>query len=177
MPPPRIVENDDLSDRLIQQISTNATPGEIAKAQQLAASIKLDDRSSQRMMEKKNIGDEVLNRFMEAGGTERLDANIVALPADFTPTRRKNEKWTYQLLAEDESIREFADDLLQECRATQLSAFKTSAPKVAIEWCFVFDNSGSMTRIRDACAETTVMLMEMLRRMETRFSIATSANS
>jgi hypothetical protein len=48
---------------------------------------------------------------------------------------------------------------------------------VHLQWCFVFDNSGSMIRLADACAVAIVLLVELFRKLEISFAIATMGDA
>ena len=82
------------------------------------------------------------------------------------------EKWTYELLANDPSIKDMVQVMLAQARLTLSQGLKSRSPP-RIQWCVVLDSSGSMSKIKNQLAEASVMLVELFRRLEMSFAVAT----
>ena len=82
------------------------------------------------------------------------------------------EKWTYELLANDSSIKDMVQVMLAQARLTLSQGLKSRSPP-RIQWCVVLDSSGSMSKIKNQLAEASVMLVELFRRLEMPFAVAT----
>jgi hypothetical protein len=91
------------------------------------------------------------------------------LPDAFKPANGPQDSWTYLSLTRCDSIQTMVKVMLSACRLKQM---ELGARAVDVEWCFAFDNSGSMVRIADACAEAMVVLTEVMRRLEMPFDVA-----
>ncbi|CAF3213457.1 unnamed protein product [Rotaria socialis] len=86
----------------------------------------------------------------------------------------KPERWTYQMLVETPVITRIVDLIIQEFRASLEKIFSRSNlhKQHEIQWCIMIDNSGSMSIHRHAIYESLVVLMELLRRLESKFAVA-----
>lgn len=130
---------------------------------------------------------EAIRNTVLDGGADNLDEIIakagiqnrvnnpqaLVLPEEFKPCKEKSEKWTYQLLAESKPLMSMAADLVSACRVLLAAHLQNKGKPLDIEWAIVVDNSGSMVRVADECAQTVVILIEALRRVECRFAVAT----
>ncbi|CAF4310596.1 unnamed protein product, partial [Rotaria sp. Silwood2] len=86
----------------------------------------------------------------------------------------KPDQWTYQLLVETPAIARMIDTILQEFRLNweKLINNVNLLDRHEIRWCIMIDNSGSMSIHRTIIYETLVVIMELLRKLETRFAVA-----
>ena len=86
----------------------------------------------------------------------------------------KPNQWTYQTLIEIPSIVRMIDLLVKNFRLSwnKLIDKKNSLEKHYIHWCILIDNSGSMSAHRNAIYESVVVLMEALRKLESKFAVA-----
>jgi hypothetical protein len=84
----------------------------------------------------------------------------------------KSRKWTYDLLLETRELNTFVDnalaaffDQLEELRSGHVD-------NVQFEWVLLMDNSGSMSTYHLAMYEALALMMEVLRKMESKFAVA-----
>lgn len=136
------------------------------------ASLRLDRAAILRKIKegKGDLGETVAN----AGKKNRVqNPQALVLPNEFKPRKGEHEKWTYQLLAESKAVVSMTADLISESRMLLAAHLVNEGRPLNIEWAIVIDNSGSMVRVADECIQTVVILIETLRRLECRFSIAT----
>ena len=82
----------------------------------------------------------------------------------------QHERWTYQLLVEIPEINQMIDLIVKEFRS-HWEKFDFG-DEHQIHWCIMIDNSGSMSVHRNAIYEALVIIMELLRKLETRFAVA-----
>ena len=87
----------------------------------------------------------------------------------------KKEKWTYEKLIESESLKKFISSILKQLKEKIELNFKNNE-QYEFEWCIMVDNSGSMSSKETFVAETLVVLIEVLRRLEHKFAIARFGN-
>ena len=83
----------------------------------------------------------------------------------------KTENWTYKKLVESESLKKFTLSIVKQLRKTIENNY-TNYCQYEFEWCIMVDNSGSMSTKSIFVAETLVVLIEVLRRIEHKFAIA-----
>ncbi|CAF4645213.1 unnamed protein product, partial [Rotaria sp. Silwood2] len=112
---------------------------------------------------------------------EKANKKVVStLPEDKLDNRSalksntKPDQWTYQLLVETPAIARMIDTILQEFRLNweKLINNVNLLDRHEIRWCIMIDNSGSMSIHRTIIYETLVVIMELLRKLETRFAVA-----
>ena len=86
----------------------------------------------------------------------------------------KPSQWTYQLLIETAPIARMIDAIVQEFRSNWEKLMNNIhlSDQHQIRWCIMVDNSGSMSIHRTVIYETLVVLMELLRKLETKFAVA-----
>ena len=86
----------------------------------------------------------------------------------------KPSQWTYQLLIESAPIARMIDAIVQEFRSNweKLMNSMHLSDQHQIRWCIMVDNSGSMSIHRTIIYETLVIIMELLRKLETKFAVA-----
>lgn len=122
-----------------------------------------------------NGGGDILDETIAKAGMQNRVTNpqALVLPDEFKPRKEKHEKWTYQLLAESKAIMSMTAGLVSACRMQLAAHLQNEGRPLNIEWAIVIDNSGSMVRVADECAQTVVILIEALRRLECRFAVAT----
>ena len=87
----------------------------------------------------------------------------------------KKEKWTYEKLIESESLKKFISSILKQLKEKIELNLKNNE-QYEFEWCIMVDNSGSMSSKETFVAETLVVLIEVLRRLEHKFAIARFGN-
>ena len=141
---------------------------EDADVSNMLASLRLPGRDAQKsMMDQADIADQL--HKLNTKRTAVRDCAVMELPDAFKPAIGPQDSWTYLSLTRCESIQTMIKIMLSACRLKQI---ELGARAVDVEWCFAFDNSGSMVRIADACAEAMVVLTEVMRRLEMPFAIA-----
>ncbi|CAF1183152.1 unnamed protein product, partial [Rotaria sordida] len=88
--------------------------------------------------------------------------------------RTKPTQWTYPLLIETPVIAQMIDLMVEGFRANweQMINQNKSLEQREIHWCILIDNSGSMSIHRNAIYESLVVLMEFLRKLESKFAVA-----
>ncbi|CAF3120536.1 unnamed protein product [Rotaria sp. Silwood2] len=84
------------------------------------------------------------------------------------------ERWTYQMLIETPAITRMIDLIVRGFRSKWEQLLIRSDPNIEheIHWCIMIDNSGSMSIHRNAIYESLVVLMELLRKLESKFAVA-----
>ena len=87
----------------------------------------------------------------------------------------KKEKWTYEKLVESESLKKFISSIVKQLKEKIELNFK-KYDQYEYEWCIMVDNSGSMSSKEIFVAETLVVLIEVLRRLEHKFAVARFGN-
>jgi hypothetical protein len=97
---------------------------------------------------------------------------------ELTPDLNKtmSEKWTYQLLVECKSLVKFTVLVMKHIRAIFEKFHSQTNEHHEFEWCIMIDNSGSMANKKNYVAEALVVLMEVLCKMECRFSVVRFGN-
>lgn len=65
-------------------------------------------------------------------------------PLELNPDSSKNEKWTYQLLAECKPLVEFCRMVLNDFRRSEEQFYSKTHRRHIFEWCLLIDNSGTM---------------------------------
>eukprot|EP00937_MAST-01D_sp_MAST-1D-sp2_P001912 g1912.t1 len=85
----------------------------------------------------------------------------------------KRDRWTYEMLAESQAISKYSNRVLKQCRDEIVRHAQTGASMHTFEWVCLVDNSGSMSVRADQTAEALVVLLEVLRKMECPFAVAT----
>ncbi|CAF4918941.1 unnamed protein product [Rotaria sp. Silwood1] len=86
----------------------------------------------------------------------------------------QRDRWTYQLLVETPPIAQMINLIIKEFRSkweTLINNINTTEQH-EIHWCIMIDNSGSMSIYRNSIYEILVILMELLRKLESKFAVA-----
>ncbi|CAF1360663.1 unnamed protein product [Adineta steineri] len=94
----------------------------------------------------------------------RLDLSSMS-EKDFT-------KWTYTKLAESQVIAQMIDTILDKFRSEQERLTSNLIEQHELQWCIMIDNSGSMSLHRTFIFGALVIIMEVLRKLETKFAVA-----
>jgi hypothetical protein len=91
-----------------------------------------------------------------------------------TDTSSKPEQWTYQMLIESSSIAKMIDIVVDGFRSSwdKVLNDSNSVNQHDVRWCIIIDNSGSMSLHRNAIYESLVVIMELLRKLESKFAVA-----
>eukprot|EP00041_Stephanoeca_diplocostata_P039429 m.1625156 g.1625156 ORF g.1625156 m.1625156 type:complete len:4446 (-) comp25391_c0_seq1:138-13475(-) len=88
----------------------------------------------------------------------------------------KPEKWTYAMLQQSSALMAMCDRVWGDVIKV-INRYKRSASDDQVfEWLFLVDNSGSMCASEQQLTESLVLIMEILRKLECRFSIARFGN-
>ncbi|CAF3456667.1 unnamed protein product [Rotaria socialis] len=82
----------------------------------------------------------------------------------------QHERWTYQLVVEIPAINHMIDLIVKEFRSYWEKL--DLAEEHQIHWCIMIDNSGSMSLHRNSIYEALVIIMELLRKLESKFAVA-----
>ena len=77
------------------------------------------------------------------------------------------------MLAQSKAIATASKFLVDKVRVSLTDHLEKAIEPLRLEWCVVFDNSGSMVRIQNECAEALVAVVETLRKLECRFAVGT----
>ncbi|CAF3956268.1 unnamed protein product, partial [Rotaria magnacalcarata] len=85
---------------------------------------------------------------------------------------KKIEHWTYQKLVQSKTIAWIIDTMLEEFQKRWEQLLNNRVNQLEVRWCIMIDNSGSMSLHRNLIYESLVILMELLRKMEFKFSVA-----
>ncbi|CAF1312641.1 unnamed protein product, partial [Rotaria sordida] len=86
----------------------------------------------------------------------------------------QRDRWTYQLLVETPPIARMINLIIKEFRSkweTLINNINTNEQH-ELHWCIMIDNSGSMSIYRNSIYEILVILMELHRKLESKFSVA-----
>lgn len=164
------------------EVGTVDDATEMAEMERVMAAINMNPDADQikRMMDKLKDDDVTAAYENNATGARYKNLPLMKLPKEFDTKLtegRKHEKWTYQLLAESRAINEMVHTVTTACRAMLNAHLQEVAQPTRVQWCFVFDNSGSMVRMADGCAECLVILIETLRRLECQFAISVAGDA
>jgi uncharacterized protein YegL len=142
--------------------------------ERIIAKLKPDAELTKRLLARH---DKLEDTYDKSGAMGRVkDRPVLELPSTFRP-RKKADKWTYELLSESRTVGRMVDSVTSTCRTLLAAHLQGVQEPMKINWCFVFDNSGSMVRVADGCAEALVILVETLRRLECHFAVATAGES
>ncbi|CAF3438283.1 unnamed protein product, partial [Rotaria sp. Silwood2] len=110
---------------------------------------------------------------MKKSSARQMDENIADLVD--RPELTHNDKikqWTYSKLIDSKAIALMIDTLLEQFRTKWEAFLSNRTSELEIHWCIMIDNSGSMNPRRNMIYESLVILMELLRKMEFKFSVA-----
>ncbi|CAF4364696.1 unnamed protein product, partial [Rotaria sp. Silwood2] len=86
----------------------------------------------------------------------------------------QRDRWTYQLLVETPPIARMINLIIKEFRSkweTLINNINTNEQH-ELHWCIMIDNSGSMSIYRNSIYEILVILMELHRKLESKFAVA-----
>ena len=154
-------------------ISNDGTEGEeVARVQVTSdVAIKLDRKAIQNKLK----GIDLYAAYSRNKSVNRASGQALVVPQEFQDAVEKQEHWTYKKLAQNSAIDGMIEIIIENVRMLQiahkLASNTNSAPD--IEWILLFDNSGSMARIADSCAEILAILAEVLRKLEFKFAVGT----
>ena len=154
-------------------IGNNETEGEeVARVQVTSdVTIKLDRKAIQNKLK----GIDLYAAYSRNKSVNRASGQALVVPQEFQDAIEKQEHWTYKKLAQNSAIDGMIEIIIENVRLLQiahkLASNTNSSPD--IEWILLFDNSGSMARIADSCAEILAILAEVLRKLEFKFAVGT----
>lgn len=96
---------------------------------------------------------------------------VLKLPPEFEPKKGRLDKWTFQMLMESPALSGMAHEVTTVCRTLLATYLCKAQSPLDIQWCFIFDSSGSMVTVADGCAEALCVIVETMRRLECRFAV------
>eukprot|EP00936_MAST-01D_sp_MAST-1D-sp1_P000071 g71.t1 len=107
---------------------------------------------------------------------KRVTNNERAMVITGRVEKKKHEQWTYQLLTQSPALAKFIGQMLAKCREAIVDFDLEQGPGAAahkFQWVCLVDNSGSMSTRRHWTAEALVVFVEVLRKLECEFAVAT----
>ncbi|CAF4340196.1 unnamed protein product, partial [Didymodactylos carnosus] len=141
-------------DQILQDILNKQTTGGVKNTNCL------DLYKEAGMITKDKFDRQLLTDELE----NRLDLSSMS-EKDFT-------KWTYTKLVESKVITQMIDTILDKFRSEQERLTSKLIKQHELQWCIMVDNSGSMSVHRTFIFGTLVVIMEVLRKLETKFAVA-----
>jgi hypothetical protein len=154
---------------------TNA-PIEDEEARTISANVKItkDRKAIESMLNKMTESGEEHRIWELYGKADKLKGQYdpAAVASHLAPSVEKTDKWTYQQLAESAPLMHFVERTTETIRAFMEKKLERSTMTHEFEWVVVVDNSGSMSPVANEIAETLVVLIEVLRKLEHKFGVA-----
>ncbi|CAF1361600.1 unnamed protein product [Adineta steineri] len=86
-------------------------------------------------------------------------------------TEKDFSKWTYTKLVESQVIAQMIDTILDKFRSEQERLTSNLIEQHELQWCIMIDNSGSMSLHRTFIFGALVIIMEVLRKLESKFAV------
>ena len=124
---------------------------------------------------KRQLKNANISEIYKNAGATKYQANAIDIFDPELYNVEKKEKWTYEKLIESESLKKFISSIVKQLKEKIELNFKNNY-QYEFEWCILVDNSGSMSSKETYVAETIVVLIEVLRRLEHKFAVARFGN-
>ncbi|UJR07196.1 hypothetical protein I4U23_011484 [Adineta vaga] len=153
-------------------MSTDMLPSDMDSSSMQGISVDLQMKAMQEHLQKQpNLVDMYEKAGAKVASTVpegKLDSRAALRPS------QKHERWTYELLVEAPPIAQMVDLIVQGFRSywEKLMTSMSILDQHQIHWCIIIDNSGSMSIHRNAIYEALVVIMELLRKLESKFAVA-----
>ncbi|CAF0989470.1 unnamed protein product, partial [Brachionus calyciflorus] len=173
-------KKNDKESKLIGLINTNSANEDLVKnnlmSQYLRSFVpKKNEYKTEKIMIDKNlikgqISKANISEIFDKAKIQNLADTFLKLDNPEIKIPEKKDKWTYQNLVESKSLQKFIKTVITNMRSKLDEANRKIQNE--FEWCIMVDNSGSMSSKENYIYETLVVVIEVLRRLEQKFSVA-----